>query len=145
MFRRMGVLCAAALLSAAAGCSVDAFLVSMPGPFGKQRSIAGPIDQVSANLQTMLGSAGIKATETREGRNIRLTGVTKSDKRFALVLHQQYAPAGQRTLLTVEWEDGADLEFWELVMTIVNPQRNSKSFPLPETTPLPGTTVPSGS
>jgi hypothetical protein len=135
--------CAVALLGATTGCSLDAFLVSMPGPFGKQRSVNGTIDEVSARLQTMLVTYGVKLTETREGRNVRLEGVTQTGKQFTLVLHQQYAPAGQRTLLTVEWDDGADLEFWGVVMQIVNPPKDGGSLPLP-TAPQPGTTVPAG-
>jgi hypothetical protein len=139
MFRQAGMICAGVLLGAAAGCSFDAFLVSMPGPIGKQRTVPGTIDQVSANLQTALGAAGIQVTTKPQGKNVRLEGVTQTGKKFALVLHQQYspgpawgAPAGsQHTLLTVEWDDGADLEFWGMVMQVVAPSKDAHGFALP--------------
>jgi hypothetical protein len=140
MCRQMGTICAAAVLGAALGCSFDAFLVSMPGPFGKQRTVAGSVEQVSVNLQSTLGAAGIQVESKPQGKDLRLEGVTQAGKKFALVLHQQYAPnpawggtGGQRTLLTVEWDDGADLEFWGMVMQVVAPSKDSHGFPLPAT------------
>ncbi len=137
MFRRAGMVCAGVLLWAAAGCSLDSFLVSVTGPGTRPRYVAGSVDQVSANLRASLGNAGIALTESRNGQDLRLAGVTRSGKRFALVLRQQYAGGGQRTSVAVEWEDAADEELWALVGEILIPRRAPRNTVAPPTTPAP--------
>jgi hypothetical protein len=117
---------AGALLCAAAGCSLDAFLATV-GPGGRSLYAAGSVDQVSASLKASLGNAGIDLSESRNGTDVRLAGRTKSGKKFALVLKQQYAGGGQRTSVAVEWEDAADGEFWGLVGDILVPRRVPKN------------------
>jgi hypothetical protein len=117
---------AGALLWAAAGCSLDAFLASV-GPGGRTLYAAGSVDQVSASLKASLGNAGIELSESRNGTDVRLAGKTRSGKKFALVLKQQYAGGGQRTCVAVEWEDAADAEFWGLVGEVLVPRRVPKN------------------
>jgi hypothetical protein len=129
------MVCAGALLWAAAGCSLDSFLVSWSDPGGKPRYVAGSADQVSANLQAALGNAGVMLSETRDGRDVRLAGITRSGKRFTLVLRQQYADRGKRTAVAVEWEDAADEELWALVGEVLIPGRASKNTTAPPPAP----------
>jgi hypothetical protein len=154
MSRHAGMVCAGALLCAAAGCSLEAFLVSIPGPVGKSRSLVGSVDEVSANLQTMLGNAGITMIETRQRREVRLTGVTRSGVEFALLLHQQYSTGRPRTLVTVEWKDGPDAEFWEMFVEMLaspqgapngpSPNALAPNGPAPAPTPQPEKPVQAG-
>jgi hypothetical protein len=102
----------AALLLAAAGCTLDSYVVSFTGLVGSTRVMVGSVDDVSANLQAILGRVGVRAMATREGKEVHLAGVTKSGKKFVLVLKQQYAGGGQHTAVSIEWEDGADNSFW---------------------------------
>jgi hypothetical protein len=119
MTRRLGVVCAAALLLAAAGCSLGSFLVSMTGPDGKQQVVAGSVDEVSARLQAALGHVGVTVMENRQGQDVRLTGVTRSGKKFALVLKRQKTENVERTAIAVEWEKEADEQFWLAVVDLL--------------------------
>jgi hypothetical protein len=119
MTRRVGVACAAALLLAAAGCSLGSFLVSATGSDGKQQVVAGSVDEVSARLQAALGHVGVAATADRQGEDVRLAGVTRSGKKFALVLKRQKTENVERTAIAVEWEKEADEQFWFAVVNLL--------------------------
>ena len=112
MTRRVGVVCAAALLLSAAGCSLNSFLVSATGPDGKQQVVAGSVDEVSARLQASLSHVGVLVTASRQGEDVRLAGVTRKGKKFALVLKRQTTDNVERTAIAVEWEKEADDQFW---------------------------------
>jgi hypothetical protein len=109
------------LLVAAAGCMNGSFLASWPGPGGKQQIVSGSVDQVSAKLRASLGNVGINVTATPDGDNLRLSGVTKSGKKFSLLLKKQYAGGGERTAVTIDWEGEADEEFWLTLVQWVTP------------------------
>jgi hypothetical protein len=119
MSRRLGVVCAAALLAAAAGCTVDSFLASFTGPNGQQEVVAGSVDQVSANLQAALGRVGVQATATHQGQDVRLSGVTHSGRKFTLLLTRQNAGGAEKTVIAVQWEADADEQFWLMVLQMV--------------------------
>jgi hypothetical protein len=119
MTRRVGVVCAAALLLAAAGCSLNSFLVSATGRDGKQQVVAGSVDEVSARLQAALGHVGVAVTATPQGEDMRLAGVTRSGKKFALVLKRQKTDNVERTAIAVEWEKEADEQFWFAVVDLL--------------------------
>jgi hypothetical protein len=137
MSRHAGMVCAGALLCAAAGCSFEAFLMSLPGPVGKSRSLPGPVDRVAVNLKTVLGNLNVNATEIRQGRDVRLEGVTRAGAKFALRLHQQYSTGGPHTLMTVEWDDEPDMEFWQMLMEQAVPQRRDSNGPAPDAASQP--------
>jgi hypothetical protein len=119
MTRRVGVVCAAALLLAAAGCSLGSFLVSATGSDGKQQVVAGSVDEVSARLQAALGHVGVAVMANRQGEDARLTGVTRSGKKFTLVLKRQKTEGVERTAIAVEWEKEADDQFWLAVVDLL--------------------------
>lgn len=116
---RVGVVCAAALLLAAAGCSLNSFLVSATGSDGKQQVVAGSVDEVSARLQASLSHIGIAVAATRQGEDVRLAGLTRSGKRFVLVLKRQKADGVERTAVAVEWEREADDELWTAIVSLL--------------------------
>jgi hypothetical protein len=109
------------LLVAAAGCTTGSFLVSWPGLGGKQQIVSGSVDQVSAKLRTALGNVGISVTANQEGDNLRLSGTTKSGKKFSLLLKQQYSGGGPRTAIVIDWQGEADEEFWATVVQWMAP------------------------
>ena len=119
MTRRLGLVCAAALLVAAAGCSLGSFLVSMTGSDGKQQVVAGSVDEVSARLQASLSHVGVAVTATRQGEDVRLAGLTHSGKRFVLVLKRQQADGVERTAVAVEWEKEADEQLWSAIVDLL--------------------------
>jgi hypothetical protein len=130
MSRFLGVVFAGVLVSAAAGCALDSFLVSFTGPQGKQQVVAGSVDQVSANLQATLGRAGVWLTANRDGDSLRLAGVTRSGKKFTLVLRRQKTDRGESTAVAVEWEKEADEQFWlGVVETLLSPPPPPDSNP----------------
>ncbi len=116
MSRRMGIVCAAALLFAAAGCSAASFLLSFAGSGGKQQVIAGSVDQTSASLQAALKNVGIIVSATKVGEDVRLIGETKSHKRFVLVLKRKQTGNDESTSLSIEWEKDADEQFWLMLL-----------------------------
>src|SRR5262249_8298786 len=137
MSRHAGMICAGALLWAAAGCTLDSFLVSESSPGVRPCFVAGSVDQVSANLQASLGKAGVVLSETRDGKDVRLAGVTRSGQRFALLVRQQYAGGGRRTAVAVEWENGPDAELWAMVLDTLLPRRGSSNTSVQPPPPAP--------
>lgn len=123
MSRRTEMVCAAALLFAAAGCSASSFLLSWVGSGGKRQVVSGSINDVAAHLQASLDKLNIiVAVNPMDNDTIKLNGQTKSGKRFALVLKRQVTSQGENTALSVEWEKDADDEFWAIVLDLlVNP------------------------
>jgi hypothetical protein len=112
----MGVVCAAALLFAAAGCSAASLLLSWSGSGGKQQVVSGSVDQTSANLQAALKDVGIIVSASQVGEDVRLIGETKSHKRFVLVLKRRQTSGGESTAISIEWEKDADEQFWLTVL-----------------------------
>jgi hypothetical protein len=123
MSRRTEMVCAAALLFAAAGCSASSLLLSWVGSGGKRQVVSGSINDVAAHLQASLGKLNIiVAVNPMDKDTIKLNGQTKSGKRFALVLKRQTTSEGENTSLSVEWEKDADEKFWAIVLDLlVNP------------------------
>jgi hypothetical protein len=114
------MVCAAALLFAAAGCSAGAFLLSWMDSGGKQQVVSGSVDQVSANLQAALRNVDIMvAVNQMTDGTIKLAGETKSHKRFALVLKRQKTSGGESTAISIEWENEADEQFWLTVLDLL--------------------------
>jgi hypothetical protein len=50
---------------------------------------------------------------------IKLSGETKSHKRFALVLKRQKTTSGESTAISIEWENEADEQFWLTVLDLL--------------------------
>ncbi len=120
MSRRLGIVCAAALLFAAAGCSASSFFLSWVGSGGKQQVVAASLDDVSAHLQASLNKIHILvAVSPMDEDTVKLNGQTKSGKRFALVLKRQKTSSGERTAISIEWEQGADEAFWATVLELL--------------------------
>ncbi len=119
MSRHIGMIGAAALLVVAAGCSASSFLLSFASPNGKQQVVSGSVDQVSMKLQGTLSHAGFAVTSNRQGEDVRLAGVTKSGKKFALLLKRQKTNNGENTVVSVEWEKDADEQFWLTVLEML--------------------------
>ena len=116
MSRRMGGVCAAALLFAAAGCSAASLLLSWSGSGGKQQVVSGSVDQTSANLQAALKNVGILVSASQVGEEMRLIGETKSHQRFVFVLKRRLTSSGESTAISIEWEKDADEQFWLTVL-----------------------------
>ncbi len=119
MSRPLGMVCAAALLCAVAGCSASSFLLSFVSPGGKQQVVSGSVDQVSVQLQGALSKAGFMVTLSRQDQDVRLSGKTKTGKTFALVLKRQKTSSGENTAISIEWEKDADEQFWLTVVELL--------------------------
>lgn len=123
MSRRTEMVCVAALLFAAAGCSASSLLLSWAGSGGKRQVVSGSINDVAAHLEASLGKINIiVAVAPMDDGTVKLRGRTKSGKVFTLVLKQQVSSQGENTAISVEWEKDADDEFWAIVLDLlVNP------------------------
>ncbi len=119
MSRRMGMVCAMALLFAA-GCSAGSFLLSWIGSSGKQQVVSGSVDEVSARLRASLNKVNIiVAVNPMDDGTVKLNGETKSGQRFALVLKPQKTSRGENTAITIEWEKDEDEQFWATVLQLL--------------------------
>lgn len=120
MSRRLGIVCAAALLISAAGCSAGSFLMSWVGSGGKRQVFSGSVNDVAARLQASLGKANIIVALNNMGDGtLKLSGQSKFGTRFALVLKPQMTSRGESTAISVEWEKDADEEFWATVLDLL--------------------------
>ena len=120
MSRRMAMVCAAALIIAAAGCEGSSFLLSWVGSGGKRQVVSGSINEVATRVQASLGKIDIVvAVNLMDKDTIKLNGQTKSGKRFALVLKRQATSQGESTAISVEWEKDDDPEFWGIVLDLL--------------------------
>ena len=120
MSRRLGMVCAAALLIAAAGCEAGSFLMSWVGSGGKRQVVSGSVNDVAARLQASLGKVNILVALNNMGDGtLKLSGQSKSGTRFHLVLKPQMTNRGESTAITVEWEKDADEEFWASVLDLL--------------------------
>ena len=119
MSRPLGIVCAAALLCAAAGCSASSFLLSFVSPNGKQQVVSGSVDQVSAQLRGALSNTGFMVAMSRQDQDVRLSGKTKTGKTFVLVLKRQKTGSGDNTAISIEWEKDADEQFWLTVVELL--------------------------
>jgi hypothetical protein len=124
MSRRTGMVCAAALLLAAVGCSAGSLLLSWVGSGGKQQVVSGSVDDVSANLRAALSKIDIiVAVYPQADGVIKLRGQTKGGQRFTLLLKSQKTSHGESTAVSIEWEADADEQFWTTVIgLLVQPQ-----------------------
>lgn len=131
MSRRTETVCAAALLIAVAGCSASSFLLSWAGSGSKRQVVSGSVNDVAARLQASLGKINIiVAVNPMDDGLVKLNGLTKSGKRFALVLKQQKTSQGDSTAVTVEWDKDADEEFWAIVLDLlVKPESAATGAP----------------
>jgi hypothetical protein len=131
MSRRLGMVCAVALLLAAAGCSGSSFLMSWVGSGGKRQVVSGSVNDVAARLQASLGKANIIVALNPMGDGtVKLNGQTKSGTRFALVLKQHMTSRGESTAISVEWEKDADEEFWASVLDLLVEPPSANSTPV---------------
>jgi hypothetical protein len=131
MLRRMGMVCAAALLIAAAGCEASSFLLSWVGSGGKRQVVSGSVNEVAVRLQASLGKLNIiVAVNPMQDGTVKLNGQTKNGKQFALVLKRQATSQGESTAISVEWTTDDDPEFWGIVLDLlVKPEQASTGAP----------------
>ncbi len=114
MSHRNGTVLAAALLCLVAGC-LSAPLLAPAKPHFTPQVVAGSVNGVSTTLQDLLAESGIAVIEKREQQGVRLVGLTRSGKPFALHLLRAKAVKGDRTLVAVQWNGEPDEPFWETV------------------------------
>ena len=131
MSRRTEMVCAVALLFAAAGCSASSFLLSWVGSGGKRQVVSGSVNDVAAHLQASLGKINIVvAVNPMDDGTVKLNGQTKSGKRFAIVLKRQATSQSENTAISVEWEKDADEEFWAIVLDLlIRPEMTATDTP----------------
>ena len=87
--------------------------------WGGDRVVAASVESVSESTQAGLTRLGMKVVSIPQGQDVRLTGVTRGGKRFALVLKRQKADSVERTAIAVEWEKEADDQFWAAVVDLL--------------------------
>ncbi|HTU90148.1 MAG TPA: hypothetical protein VMF69_08755 [Gemmataceae bacterium] len=120
MSRRLGIVCAAALLFVVLGCSASSLLLSRTGSGGKRQVVAGSVNDVAARLKATLNKANIiVAVYPADEDTVKLNGQTKPGQRFSLVLKRQATNHGENTVVTIEWENDADEDFWPLVVNLL--------------------------
>ncbi|HWG41890.1 MAG TPA: hypothetical protein VN688_03820 [Gemmataceae bacterium] len=118
MSRRIGIVCACALLVAVAGCSIDSFSVSLIGSVSHRQVVAGSVEQASLKLQEGLTEAGVVVLVKPQDEGTRLFCRTKSGKMFCLLLNQEKTKGSDKTAVTMS-ERAVDEQFWGMVVKIL--------------------------
>jgi hypothetical protein len=104
------------MLLALTGCTLDSLFVSIIGPNRSEKTVAGSMNDTEQKLTVALDQLHIHATRKVNGEEVRLLARTPSGKAFALVLSKQKTENGaERTLVGIEWDKEADMQFWALI------------------------------
>lgn len=116
----LGKVCAGVLLLAAAGCTMDKFLIWQVMNYGPKAVVPGTIEEAAAKLLDGLDEARLPRTKKRMGSDIRIVGQSKSGLVYCLYLKQLNAPGGIKTQVRIKWDGGGDEELWQLILKILN-------------------------
>jgi hypothetical protein len=116
MSRWLAIVCAGALLSAAAGCSLGSFTVALAPPGGPKQVVPGTVAEISARLQAGLSDAGIAVIAKRQEQEVRLVCRAKQGRMHCLILKPDKAKGGEKTVVTVNWDREADERFWQMIV-----------------------------
>ncbi len=120
MRRCLARACAGVLLLAAAGCTMDKFLVWQVMNYGPKAVVPGTVAEVSAKLEDGLGDAGLLLRKKRMGSEYRIASQWKSSTVFCLYLTQLKASDGNKTLVRIKWDGEGDEELWHLILKILH-------------------------
>lgn len=128
MCRCLGRTCAVVLMLAAAGCTLDSFLMPQV-VYGPKATVADTAAEVSAKLQDGLSEAGIMWVVKRVGDDLRIAGVApKSRTAFCVHLKEKRIDGRVQTLVRMQWDRGGDEELWQQIRTILNlPPENGRT------------------
>jgi hypothetical protein len=74
--------------------------------------LLGSMDTVSLLCQAYLGTQGLQAQVQQVSEGLRINSVTKSGKRFSLLLTKDTTTGDEHTNVRIEWTDGADNQLW---------------------------------
>lgn len=116
----LGIGCAGVLLLAAAGCTMDRFLVWQVMSYGPKAVVAGTVEEVAAKLQDGLRDAGLILQPKRMSSEYRIVSQWKSGMIFCLYLSPRKEGSGSKTLVRIKWDGEGDEELWHLILKILN-------------------------
>lgn len=120
MRRCLGIGCAGVLLLAAAGCTMDKFLVWQVMSYGPKTVVPGTVAEVAAKLQDGLSDAGLLLQPKRMESEYRIASRWKSDMVFCLYLTPKKDAGGKKTQVRIKWDSGGDEELWHLILKILH-------------------------
>jgi hypothetical protein len=113
MFGRMTMVCAGALLIAAAGCSfrLGNNLVQV-GVKMDEQVVNDSMDKVAQRIENEMRRLGLQVATNQETNAVRLTSTTKAGQRFVVLLTRVQGPRGEQTNIHVDWDQASDRELW---------------------------------
>jgi hypothetical protein len=132
MSRCLGVLCAGVLAVAAAGCTVDSFLMPSLTTFKRHQAITGTVPEVSRRIEDGLSDAGILViTKQLDDGERRLAGQDKQSGRvFCVHLYGKKVGKVDKTMVSIEMDNGANDAFWQMILGFAaGPGGDSESPP----------------
>jgi hypothetical protein len=117
------VVCGLAALPGCAPSEISNFLLfTGQGPAG-ERTIAGNLETVAEATQSSLLKMGIVAMRSDRDGAVYLTGATRTNARFTLILTRERTPTGEATHARVQWPDERDPEGHEQILANVVSQK----------------------
>ena len=117
----VGKACAAMLLVAAAGCTIDSFLHRPTVVWGSKVVVPGSVEEVAAKLRDGLSEAGLLVNAKRTESDYRIASVwKKSGTVFCLHLLQMNDEDGIKTRVRMQWDRGGNEELWQLILKSLN-------------------------
>lgn len=116
MSRRIQVACTSwVLFFLVAGCdqisSMSSYLAVESEPNGRERVVAGSVEQVAITTANALGGLGCTTTTTTAAEEIRVNAKTAHGDKFTVVLKGIQDQNGAQTRVRIEWESAPNDQF----------------------------------
>jgi hypothetical protein len=127
MCRCLGGACAGVLLLAAAGCTLDSFLMPQMCVWGPTRVVPGSVGAISDKLQTGLSTAGLMLTCKRVGSDFRIGSIYQKRTVFCLHLREKMVNGRINTEVRMQWDRGGNEELWQLILRILSSPSDDES------------------
>src|SRR5688572_2747746 len=124
MIGRVGMVCAAGLLTAATGCALQyGNSLFHVGVRVNEQVVSDSLDRVAQKLEREMRRLGLEVVVSQDASLVRLTSTSKAGQKFDVLLSKVGGPEGERTQVRVEWEKAPDAALWAqlAVVLVVGP------------------------
>jgi hypothetical protein len=118
MFRQAAMVCAAGILMAVAACSFNLGNVVKVDVQPNEKLVNGALDQVAQRIENEMRRLGLQVAVAPSGDAARITGTTKTGKRFVILLSRVRGPQGEQTNIHVDWDQKPDRELWAQLLLV---------------------------
>jgi hypothetical protein len=120
MIGRVGMVCAAGLLTAATGCALQyGNSLFQVGVQVNEQVVNDSLDRVAQKLEREMRRLGLEVVVSQDASIMRLTSTSKAGQKFDVLLSKAEGPQGERTQVRVEWEKAPDAALWAQLAAVL--------------------------